>query len=270
MENDRFWIALALTTLAGLSTGIGSAIAFFAKRTNTKFLSISLGFSAGMMVYVCLTDILVTARLDLISYFGAVAGSGLAAGAFFGGVFFAALIDKLVPDYENPHELHKIEEMAAGGKVVQIGKMRRLGLFTAVALTIHNFPEGMATFVAGLKGGAVGVSIAVAIAIHNIPEGISVSVPIFYATGSRRKAFIYSFLTGFCEPAGALLGYFLFLRFLTDAVFGFVFGAIAGIMVFISFDELLPAAHEYGEHHHVIYGLLGGMAVMAASLVFLG
>jgi ZIP family zinc transporter len=137
----------------------------------------------------------------------------------------------------------------------------------ALAIAIHNFPEGLATFIAALQKPALGLSIAVAIAIHNIPEGISVSVPIYYATGSKKKAFVYSFLSGLAEPVGALIGYFILKSFINDLMFGILFAVVAGIMVFISFDELLPAAEEYGEHHLAIYGLIAGMAVMALSLL---
>lgn len=145
----------------------------------------------------------------------------------------------------------------------------RMGIFSAIAIAIHNFPEGLATFAAALTDPSIAIPIAVAIAIHNIPEGIAVSVPIFYATGSRKKAFVYSFLSGLAEPVGALIGFILIYSVLglNDTIFGSLFGGVAGIMVFISLDELLPTAEEYGEHHIAIYGLIGGMAVMAASLL---
>ncbi|OEU64809.1 MAG: zinc transporter ZupT [Desulfovibrio sp. S3730MH75] len=270
-ENALF--ALGLTLFAGLSTGIGSALAFFAKKTNTRFLSISLGFSAGVMIYVSFMEIMVKAKTALQADLGYVAGTWVAVGAFFVGILFIALIDKLVPSYENPHEMHRIEEMNTDLSVEDpfVGKSKaklfRMGTMAALAIGIHNFPEGLATFTAALKDPHLGVAIAVAIAIHNIPEGIAVSVPIYYATGSKKKAFFYSFLSGLAEPVGALIGYFLLMPFMSDTVFGVVFAGVAGIMVFISFDELLPAAEEYGEHHLSIYGLIAGMAVMALSLL---
>ena len=177
------------------------------------------------------------------------------------------IIDKLVPSFENPHEIHGIEEMTQPVEKDKNTKLMRMGIFTALAIGIHNFPEGLATFTAALKDPALGIGIAVAIAIHNIPEGISVSVPIYYATGDRKKAFLYSFLSGVSEPVGALIGYILLLRFFNDLVFGIVFAMVAGIMVFISLDELLPSAQKYGEHHLSIYGLISGMIVMALSLL---
>lgn len=258
--------AFSLTLFAGLSTGIGSAIAFFARRTNTAFLSVSLGFSAGVMIYVSFIEIFSKARINLEAVHGVKNGLILTVLAFFGGVFLAALIDKLVPSFENPHEAHKLEELRNSERPPQ-NKLMRMGVVSALAIGIHNFPEGLATFTAALTEPALGISIAVAIAIHNIPEGIAVSVPVYYATGSRRKAFTLSFLSGLAEPVGALVGYFIFFSFFSKTVFGVLFAAVAGIMVFISFDELLPAAEKYGEHHYAVYGLISGMIVMAVSLV---
>ena len=267
--NDNLLLAFGLTLIAGLSTGIGSAIAFFARRTNTKFLSVSLGLSAGVMIYVSFMEMLPEAFNSLGEVYGETGGAWAALGAFFGGMLLIAIIDKFVPDAENPHELHKVEDMDDAEAPKDAKKLMRMGLLAATAIAIHNFPEGIATFVAALKDPAIGISIAVAIAIHNIPEGIAVSVPIYYATGDRKKAFFYSFLSGLSEPVGALLGYFLFRSFLSEELFGYLFAAVGGIMVFISLDELFPAAREYGEGHLAIYGLIAGMMVMAVSLILI-
>lgn len=262
--------AFGLTVFAGLATGIGSALAFFAKKTNTKFLAVSLGFSAGVMIYVSMIEIFVKARDALTSALGPTQGYWYTTLAFFGGIAVIALIDKFVPSFENPHEYRKIEEMKpASGAGVERGKQEllRMGMFSALAIGIHNFPEGLATFTGALQDPTLGISIAVAIAIHNIPEGIAVSVPLYYATGSRKKAFGYSFLSGVSEPVGALVGYLVFMRYFNDMIFGLLFAGVAGIMVFISLDGLLPTAEKYGEHHHAIYGVIAGMAVMALSLL---
>jgi ZIP family zinc transporter len=267
-ETSAVLFAFGLTVFAGLSTGIGSALAFFAKSTNTRFLTASLGFSAGVMIYVSMIEIFVKARDALTSAMGPTQGYLLTTFAFFGGILLIALIDKLVPSFENPHEIRDVEDMeSAHVETAKKKDLHRMGLFSALAIAIHNFPEGLATFVGGLQDPALGVSIAVAIAIHNIPEGIAVSVPLFYATGSRKKAFGLSFLSGLSEPVGAMVGYFLFFRYFNDFVFGILFAVVAGIMVFISLDELLPTAEKYGEHHVAMYGVVAGMAVMAISLV---
>lgn len=270
MNNVLF--AFTLTLFAGLSTGIGSAIAFFAKKTNTRFLSISLGFSAGVMIYVSMIEIFPEAQETLVGELGLKAGSWATVGAFFAGILIMALIDKLVPSDENPHSMYKIEEIddpenIEAAEAESNASLLRTGKFTALAVAIHNFPEGLATFIAALQEPTIAIPIAVAIAIHNIPEGIAVSVPVFYATGDKKKAFIYSFLSGLSEPVGALVGYLILMPFINDLIFGLIFGSIAGIMVYISLDELLPTAQEYGEHHLAIYGLIGGMAVMALSLL---
>jgi len=267
MEFQNVLIAFGLTLFAGLSTGIGSALAFFTKRTNTKFLSAALGFSAGVMLYISFVEIFPRARQSLVAELGRVGGFWVTVLAFFAGIIFIAVIDKLVPSFENPHETHRVEEMGDVDQASRFKKLYRVGLFTAVAIAIHNFPEGFVTFASALKDLKLGVPIAFAIAIHNIPEGIAVSVPIFYATGNRKKAFVYSFLSGLAEPIGAAIGYVLLFSFFNDIVFGILFASVAGIMVFISLDELLPTAREYGEHHLAVYGLVAGMAVMAISLL---
>lgn len=274
MELDNVLFALLLTVFAGLSTGIGSAIAFFAKTSNRKFLSVSLGFSAGVMIYVSLVEIFPKAKSAMVNYFS-TSGLSLADSektaywytvvAFFSGILLIAIIDKLIPSGENPHELHAVSNM--GSEKEKNKSLLRMGMFTALAIGIHNFPEGLATFTAALSDPGIGIAIAVAIAIHNIPEGIAVSVPIYYATDSKKKAFWYSFSSGLAEPVGALVGYLILMPFINDFVFGIIFAGVAGIMVFISLDELLPAAKEFGEHHLSIYGLIAGMAVMAVSLL---
>lgn len=273
MESSTVLFAFGLTLFAGLCTGIGSAIAFFTNRTNTKFLALALGFSAGVMIYVSFWEIVRKANQALASELGSVTAEWVTVASFFGGMALIGIIDKFVPEYENPHEMHSIEEMEIGKRALpkdelhNFDKLKRMGIFAALAIAIHNFPEGLATFTAALTDPALGLAIAVAIAIHNIPEGIAVSIPLYYATGDRKKAFLYSFLSGVSEPIGALVGYLILLPFFTPVVFGVLFAGVGGIMVFISLDQLLPAAREYGEHHHSIFGMVTGMVVMALSLL---
>jgi ZIP family zinc transporter len=267
MPIDSLLFAFGLTLFAGLATGLGSAIAFFAKTTNTKFLSVSLGFSAGVMIYVSLVEIFAKAKISLISVLGNTMGYWVTVISFFAGIFLIALIDKLVPEMENPHELRKIEDALNPSEEFKKKKLLRMGLFSALAIGIHNFPEGLATFTAAIKEPALGVAIAIAIAIHNIPEGIAVSVPVFYATGDKKKAFRLSFLSGLAEPIGGLVGYLILLPFFNDTLFGILFASVAGIMIYISIDELLPAAREYGEAHLSLYGVISGMIIMAVSLL---
>lgn len=280
MENSDLLFAFALTVLAGLSTTIGSFIALFTKKTNKKFLSISLGFSAGVMIYVSMVEIFFKAQESLVGELGTKLGSMINVVAFFGGMFLIGLIDKLIPSSEesickktnsNTDEegICKEADSNTDDNNKEEKHLLRMGMFTALAVAIHNFPEGFATLIAALRDPALGVSIAIAIAIHNIPEGIAVSVPIYYATGSRFKAFMYSFLSGIAEPIGALIGYLILMPFMTEVVFGVVFAAVGGIMVYISLDQLLPAARDYGDHHLSIYGTIMGMIVMAISLVLL-
>jgi ZIP family zinc transporter len=260
--------AFILTFLAGMATSIGGLIAFFAKRTKTSFLSFSLGFSAGVMIYISFTEILSEANHIFSESYEAETASWLTLLFFIIGFLLTALIDKLIPSVDNPHEARTVEQMAEG-KSIADRKLLRIGLFTAVAICIHNLPEGIATFMAGMTDMTVGVSIAVAIAIHNIPEGIAVSVPVYYATGSKKKALFWTFISGFSEPAGAIIGYGIISLIPSSSVLGYVFAIVAGIMIYISFDELLPAAHRYGKHHTAIYGLLSGIILIGISLIIL-
>ncbi len=299
MEN--VWIAFGLTLFAGMSTGIGSVIAFFAPRANYRFLSVATGFSAGVMLYVAFVEIFYRGLDALVKTQGQYWGNWANTGSFFAGILLIAVIDKLIPSAENPHETHSEREIAplhdpnapapnfaavaanpAGAGPgshdhrVAGKRLMRTGLVTAAAIAIHNFPEGLATFLAALENPAIGVAIAIAIALHNIPEGISVSVPIYYATGKRRKAFLFSLLSGMAEPLGAMIAY-VALRLLAGGngeafipqVMGVMFGCVAGIMVFISLDELLPTSRAYGKGHDSLIGLVSGMAVMAITLLLL-
>ncbi len=267
MSFDPLFIAFALTALAGLSTGIGSLIAFLAKPTNKAFFSFILGVSAGVMLYVSFIEIFPKARDALMTTTSEPIAYTLTTIAFFVGIALVAMLDRLLDrDHGNAHEIHDPTEMD-DEELQERHKLLRMGLFTALAITIHNFPEGLATFLSALSDPALGSAIAVAIAIHNIPEGIAVAIPIYHATGSRLKAFWYSFASGLSEPLGALLGYFVLLHVFNDMVFGLVFAAVGGVMVFISLDQLLPAAQAYRRHHIATYGLIVGMAIMALSLV---
>lgn len=295
---NNVWFALGLTVFAGMATAIGSAIAFMAKRTNYRFLSIATGFSAGVMLYVSFVEIFYKGVDSLVESYGDPMGHWINAASFFGGMALIGAIDAFIPHAENPHEIHTEYETAPlhdpdapvpSAETLKMkttaseehetrhnAKLMRMGLFTALAIAIHNFPEGLATFLAALEDPSLGIPIAIAIALHNIPEGISVSVPIFYATGNRKKAFIYSALSGVAEPVGAILAY-LAIRFFVggDAgvippqIMGILFGGVAGIMVYISLDELLPTSRAYGKGHDSLFGLVAGMLVMALSLLLM-
>ncbi len=257
---------LGLTLVAGLSTGIGSCLAFFSNRSDTRFLAFSLGFSGGVMIYISFVEMLASAHTHLVEEFGKPHGGIYATAAFFIGIGVALVIDRLIPEAENPHEVKKVEEMTHPSEKVKNEKLMRSGLLFALALGLHNFPEGVATFAAALTEPATGISIAIAVAIHNIPEGITVSVPIYYATQSRKKAFFWSFMSGLAEPVGAIIAWLIIMPFITPVLLSLVFAGVAGIMVFISFDELLPLAEEYGHHHLSVYGMIAGMLIMALTL----
>ena len=266
---DSFVIAFSLTLFAGLATAIGGAVALLSKKFSPRFLAASLGFSAGVMIFISLAELYPEAKSSLSLIFGEGRGELYTLIAFFAGVAIIALIDNLVPSYENPHEVNVLSIAGEAAGEERYGKhLKRLGVMSALVIAIHNFPEGIATFVSAMTDPNVGISIAVAVGIHNIPEGIAVAVPIYYATKSKNRAFFYSLLSGLAEPAGAVAGYFILSSlFSTVSFMGLILAAVAGIMVYISLDELLPTAEKYGEHHPAILGVIGGMAVMGLSLL---
>ncbi len=252
-ETSQVLIAFTLTLFAGLATGIGSLVALMTKRTDTRFLSLTLGFSAGVMIYISF--------MELVPEAGKMLSDLQLVLSFFGGIGLIAIIDFLIPEDENPHEIHLAEDMEKNVR------LKRMGIMIALSIAIHNFPEGVAAFMSGMNSLDVGIPIALAIAIHNIPEGIAVSVPIYHSTGSRRKAFWYSFLSGLAEPVGALVAFLILLPFWNPMLEGVVLASVSGIMVYISIDELLPGAERFGRHHLSILGFIAGMAVMAVSLL---
>lgn len=261
---ETYIVPFLLTLMAGLSTGVGSLLAFLYKGDQKKFLSVGLGFSAGVMIYVSMIEIFQKALASLSVEYGEKQGMLLTMVGFFGGMILIALIDLIVPKGKNPHEMEELELNTQSSD--DKSELFRTGIFTALAIAIHNFPEGLATFVSAVHEPELAIPIVVAIAIHNIPEGIAVSVPIYSATGNRKKALGYSFASGLAEPIGAVIGYALLMPYMNDTVYGLLFASVAGIMVFISLDELLPAAEKYGEHHLSIYGMVAGMLLMGVSL----
>lgn len=258
-------LAFLVTSLAGLATGLGSLFAFNKRTNHQKFLSFALGLSAGVMIYVSFIEIFPKAFESLRDVFSEDIAYFYTTLAFFAGIGLIAFIDYIIPNEQNPHELHDQDSSESSKKK----KLMRLGIFTAIAIGIHNFPEGLATFIATVAEPELGISIAIAIAIHNIPEGIAVAIPIYHATQSKRKAVIWTFLSGLAEPVGAVIGFFLLSSVFNETTFGFLFAGVAGIMVYISLDELLPAAEKYGKHHLSIIGLVAGMMIMALSLILL-
>jgi ZIP family zinc transporter len=250
-------IAFLLTLFAGLATGIGGLLVFNKFAQQAKFFAASLGFSAGVMLYVSFIEIIPKGIDALAENFESGTAQWLAIIGFFVGIFFILIIDQLIPKASNPHEI----------QIDQSKSLMRLGLFAAFAIALHNFPEGIATFYASLEDLSLGIGITIAIALHNIPEGMAIALPIFQATNNKQKGFVFALVSGLAEPIGALIGFLIFSTFLPSNILGMIFPFVAGIMVYISLDELLPTSEKYGFHHLSMFGLIGGMAIMALSLL---
>lgn len=259
-------VAFVSSALAGLATMLGALIVFVSKSDNKKFLSSALGFSAGVMIFISFMEMMPMAQENFMKTMADKNAQWMVLASFFGSMAVFGLISHLVPEADAPHDIKTEHELEARSEELALEKV---GLKSAIAIGIHNFPEGMVTFMTSLMDPAMGLSIAVAIAMHNIPEGIGVAAPIYFATGDKKRALWLTFLSGVSEPVGAILAYLLLRPFLTPALFGVVFGAISGIMVLISFDELLPASRAYGETHLSLLGLIFGMMVMGVSLIIL-
>ena len=225
---QNFIPAMLITLFAGLATTIGGGIAFILKKNDLKALSVGLGFSAGVMIFLSFTDMLPEAdkllsinfpnNHDWLTYFG-----------FIIGLVLAIAIDYFLPDHIDEEDVLHPEAPSRRDY-----KIKRAGLFTAIAICVHNFPEGMATFFTTTQDIVLGLSVGIAIAIHNIPEGIAVALPIYHVTGKKRYAMLYAALSGITEPIGALVGMFLFGLFLPQVLVGMLMSAVAGIMIYIS------------------------------------
>ena len=260
--------ALLMTLIAGSATGIGGVLVLFKKKLSSDTLAGALGISAGVMIFISLAEMFPEAQAEILSAGHIKYGKAYILAAFFLGMGIITLIDFLVPEYENPHE-------ASGLSLdTQASTMKKLGIMSALAISIHNFPEGIATFIGALNDSQMGAGITFAISIHNIPEGIAIAIPIYYATKSKGKALLYATLSGFSEVLGALLCIavtHLFGVELTGGgiIFPLILAAVAGIMIYISLDELLPTAEKYGKHHIAIAGVVAGMAIMGISLLII-
>ena len=258
MIDKSSFIPLLLSTLAGLSTVIGAIIVFFTKTKNEKFLTFSLGFSAGVMITVSFTDLFPTAEESIAKYHGEL--QGVLWSILF--LLIGGLIAFLINTEDNTYRLSDKESNKNYG-------LFRVGLVSTIALMLHNFPEGIATFVSGYQDIGLGISVAFAIALHNIPEGIAIAMPIYFSTGSRYKAIKYSFWSGMTEPLGAFLS-FLFLKpFINELILGIIFAVVCGIMIYISLAELIPSSRSYGHIKLSLLSIFLGIAIMPISHILL-
>lgn len=257
--NHNAMVALILSFMAGISTIVGAIIVFLSKGKNEKTVTFALGFSAGVMICVSFTDLFPYAETTLVNYYGKFYGVILTMFYMLMGMIFAMLIDKFIP-----HETHTAR--SSNDKNI---KLYRVGIVTMIAITLHNFPEGIATFMSSYQNVTLGTSIALAIAMHNIPEGIAVAMPIYYSTGDRAKAFRYTLYSGLSEPFGAVMAYFILKPFINEFLLGLIFAFVMGIMLYISFEELIPSSREYGHYNLSLYSIFAGICLMPITHIFM-
>lgn len=264
--SEAVFSAILLTTIAGMSICLGALVAFFVKQTDKKTIAFALGFSAGLIIYVSLVEILFEAREQIGSFVGEHDASGITTLCFFGGILLTGLIDSLIHSKAESHDFRSVDEISTQSEKKRIA---RAGAMTAVAIAVHNFPEGIAIFISSLSEPAIGLTLAVAVALHNIPAGIAIAVPTYYGTGSRSKSMGYAFLAGIIQPIGAIAAYIILLPFITPFVLSCTFAVVAGTMIYISFVELIPSSYRVGEQSWSTAGIFAGMVVMALAMVFL-
>lgn len=260
---QHYQLGLLITFLAGMTTVLGGCLTFFIKKDNLRALSIGLGLSAGVMIFIGLTEVLKDSGELLVKYFPN-SYQWLVFAGFFVGVFVAVLIDWLIPKHIEEDLFIKHDECCP-----DCHKIKRAGLLTAIAISMHNFPEGLSTFIMTTQNITLGVSVALAIAMHNIPAGIAIALPIYHATGKKRLAILYSFLSGISELVGALIGLILLQTVFPQTIVGFIFASVAGILIYISFDTILPLSKEYGDGHYSIFGIISGMFIIWLSLLLM-
>ncbi|TJX13191.1 zinc transporter ZupT [Tissierella creatinini] len=261
--------SFALTLLVGLTMGLGSLLSFFVTEKHKSFFSISLSLSAGIMIYISFMEIL-PEGIHLIEQYMGEGYVWIALIWFFFGMFLTAVIEKFVHAFAGSFHSHKHNSHRHHAHDHEDSHLSKLGIMSALAIAMHNVPEGLALFTTGIKDIALAYPVALAIIIHNVPLAVAISVPLVYSTGSRKKAFLYTTFVGLMQPIGAIIGYMLLANFLNDMVFGILLSLVAGIMIFVSLDELLPAAQQDVDHHLSVYGAVAGMIIMALALSFFG
>ncbi|KEO73742.1 zinc transporter ZupT [Anditalea andensis] len=273
MELDStLYFAFFLTLLAGLSTGVGGLIAFtpYAKKDN--FLAFGLGLAAGAMLFISFFEMLYGALDFLTEQRGFSAAFTMTSLYFLGGLMVIAIITEAV-EYILKNKGIKTSDLSGITSNEKNNgsskKLYRSGIVTAIALGVHNLPEGLITFLATIQDVQLGIGIAIAIAIHNIPEGMAVSLPIYRATGNKKKAIGITFLTGLSEPIGAILAYFLFFQNVGEEAMEVVSIFLATIMIYVSLFEILPTAFQLDHPHHTKWGILVGMVIMGLTLSYL-
>lgn len=221
---------------------IGTLIIFVSKKYNNKVLVFSLSFAASIMLGISITDLIPTGYSYLIKYYNMI----FIILMIIIGALFTFLIDQYIPDENSFNN----------------GKLYKIGIFSAIAICLHNIPEGIITFMSSYKDITLGISLTIAIALHNIPEGISISLPIYYSTHSKFKALLYTFISGISEPLGGLLIYLLLRNYINDVVLNCILLFVGGMMSYISLVKLLPEALKYKRYKTIFISFVIGIIIL--------
>ncbi|KAK6138349.1 hypothetical protein DH2020_027933 [Rehmannia glutinosa] len=265
--DSQVLVALALSLLGGLSTSIGALFVVINQTPNLKMLGLLQGFAAGLMLSISFLDL----AHNAINSIGFLRGNLW----FFGGVIFFAVVANFIPEptiAPTPDVKNKKKNGDEGGKDTMKKHRRQVlfsGIITAIGISLHNFPEGMAVFLGSMKGLRVGLNLALAIALHNIPEGVAVALPVYFATQSKWQAFKLATLSGLAEPLGVIIVAYLFPSSLSPDILEGLLGAVGGVMAFLTLHEMLPLAFDYAGQKQAVKAVFFGMAFMSASLYFL-
>ncbi len=243
--------AFLMSTMAGMSTLLGGIIIFFKiKKVNiNKFITFCLSFSIAIMIGISITDLIPTSVFNILYHFRLISALLIILIAFSIGVIIIFIINKLIKNENN--------------------SLYNLGILSMLALIIHNFPEGIATFMGSVTNIKLGLKLSLAIMFHNIPEGISIAVPIYYSTKSKKKALLSTFLSGVAEPIGAIVAYLFLGKYITDEMISIILLLVAGIMITLAIEEMLPKAISYNNNRYIYIGLiLGGLLIIINHFLF--
>lgn len=250
---NNFIYAFIVSSMAGLSTLIGFLFIFLKPKNINKFISVSLSFSAIVMILISIFDLIPESFFNLLFEYK-ILGLMFSIVSFIVGIILIKLSNKL---------LDNLKEKGSS--------LYKLGIISAIVLMMHNIPEGIITFLTTGNDLGLGIKVAIAITLHNIPEGICIAVPIYYSTKSVWKAFKTTLISGLSEPFGAILAYMFLYKYITTEILNIIFIFVAGIMVTLAIDEIFKESIKYSEKNnkYIFIGIIVGIIFFVLSMIFI-